>query len=538
MLLTFIFYLKSLDLKRASLYLLTAVSYTLALLSRENALILPLAILFYHYAFKRKIELKNFLLVGILSFLYIILRATVFKALFSQDPASTTLLQRVPGFFAAFAVYLKILVLPFDLHMEYGDRLFVFTQPQVLIGMLLFVLIAAYGFKKRSKDPLVFFSLGWFLIFLFPHANLYPINAYMSEHWLYLPSIGLFLVIAKGLSGLFKNKRLRVPAVLAFIFLLGSYSFLTFRQNTHWLDPAAFYKRILRYTPASYRVYNNLGKAYASEGKVDLAVEAYRKSIELKPDYPEAFFNLGNMHRDLGDLEKAEELYRRALELDPFHTDAYTNLGVIYSDLKQTKKAIDLYKKAIEANPDNLEAYNNLGNAYSELGEYDQAIVFFGKAISLKLNIPETYFNIGNAYRLTGRLDEAVAAYRQAIELNPGYPEIYNNLGICFYSKRDYRQAIAAYKKAVALKSDYAAAYSNLGNAYRNIKDNGLAIKVYKKAIQVDPVHATSHNNLAVAYFDEQEFDLAVEYADKALKLGYPVNPRFLEMLAPYREAD
>jgi Flp pilus assembly protein TadD len=39
-------------------------------------------------------------------------------------------------------------------------------------------------------------------------------------------------------------------------------------------------------------VYNNLGTAYARQGKYELAIENYRKALELKPDYPAAINNL------------------------------------------------------------------------------------------------------------------------------------------------------------------------------------------------------------------------------------------------------
>ena len=60
MLLSFIFYIKSLGKNNPIIYLLMLSSCALALLSRESALILPVLLLLYHYAFKRKIEAAKF----------------------------------------------------------------------------------------------------------------------------------------------------------------------------------------------------------------------------------------------------------------------------------------------------------------------------------------------------------------------------------------------------------------------------------------------------------------------------------------------
>jgi tetratricopeptide (TPR) repeat protein len=47
------------------------------------------------------------------------------------------------------------------------------------------------------------------------------------------------------------------------------------------------------------------------------AVAAYRKAIELKPDYAEAALNLGTVLQDLGDLDSAMRAYGKAYRLRP-----------------------------------------------------------------------------------------------------------------------------------------------------------------------------------------------------------------------------
>ena len=55
---------------------------------------------------------------------------------------------------------------------------------------------------------------------------------------------------------------------------------------------------------------------------------AYRRALELKPDYAEAHTNLGAAFMDQGKLEEAVACCRRALELKPDLAAAHNNLGL------------------------------------------------------------------------------------------------------------------------------------------------------------------------------------------------------------------
>jgi len=163
MILCCIFYIKQLTLKNISIFMLMVASYALALLSRESSLILPAALLLYHFTFQKKIKPAFFCPLLALSFIYVILRLTVLK--FTTPEAaqvSTVLLERLPGFFVVLFKYIQLLFLPFNLHMEYGGKLFAFSDPKAIFGILIFVILVIVAFRKREENNLVMFSVLWF----------------------------------------------------------------------------------------------------------------------------------------------------------------------------------------------------------------------------------------------------------------------------------------------------------------------------------------------------------------------------------------
>jgi hypothetical protein len=360
LLLCFIFYIKHLSVKSTKVYTLMVLSYVLALLSKENSLILPVLLLLYHYAFKKKLESKGFSSIVGVAFVYILLRLTLLKFLLPRFSDPATLFQRLPGFFVAVTNYIRLVFLPFNLHMEYGYRLFNFTDLKALIGVTLLFSLLIYAFRKRRSNAVIFFSISWFFLALLPVSNLYPINAYMAEHWLYLPSIGFFIILGKGLNCISRKIESRNTTIVFLIGLAALYSYLTIKQNEYWKKPITFYKRTLKYASGSPRIYHNLGLIYYDLGKKEEAITLYKKALQLNPEYAKAYNNLGLAYYDLGKKEEAISLFKKAIEIDPHLPVAYNNLAMAYYDKKQYDLAIKYCDKAIDlglkVHPEFLEA--------------------------------------------------------------------------------------------------------------------------------------------------------------------------------------
>ena len=111
--------------------------------------------------------------------------------------------------------------------------------------------------------------------------------------------------------------------------------------------------------PEAFIVWNILGASAAQMGMLDEAIEAYKKSISLKPDYADAYSNMGVALKDQGKLAEAIEAYNKAILLKPDYTDAYINMGVALKDQGKLEEAIDVYNKALLLKPDHEVARLN-----------------------------------------------------------------------------------------------------------------------------------------------------------------------------------
>ena len=214
--------------------------------------------------------------------------------------------------------------------------------------------------------------------------------------------------------------------------------------------------------PRAVLIWNILGAVRSQIGMFDEAVEAYKTTIALKPDYVEAYNNMGVALRNQGKLDKAIEAYKKAISLRPNDADTYFNLGIVLKDQGRYADAIEVYKKSISLKPDYAEAYNNLGLTLNVQGKSKEALQAFNKAVSLKPDYAEAYNNMGNVLKEDLKLDQAIEYYSKSILLKSDYTGAYNNLGAVLFYQDKSEEAIQVYKKAISLEPDFANAQKNL----------------------------------------------------------------------------
>jgi len=127
----------------------------------------------------------------------------------------------------------------------------------------------------------------------------------------------------------------------------------------------------------------NLGYIQSTSGKRELAVENYKKALEIDPDNQFALNNLGYEYIFNGKYDEGEQLLKKAIELDPEFAYSYNNLGYIKLLTGNLEEGKQLIEKSIEMQPDNAYGYKHLGVYYLKIHDKTQADICFQKALKL-----------------------------------------------------------------------------------------------------------------------------------------------------------
>lgn len=294
---------------------------------------------------------------------------------------------------------------------------------------------------------------------------------------------------------------------------------LAHHQAGRLADAKALYTRILSQQPKHADALHFMGLLACQIGQSEAGITLMRESITVHPS-PIYYNNLGNALREARRLDDALSAYRRAIELKPDYAEAHNNLGNALLEAGDAAAALTSCARAIELRPGYAEAYNNLGNALKELSELDAAIAAYGKAIEAKSSFAEAQLNLGVALEAKGHGDAALECLRESVKLAPRLAAAHDKLGGILMRRGDIAGAIDAYRRVVELTPDCAQAHITLGNALTGASRAAQALPHYERAIALEPGLADAHHNLATALRRLGAPERALEHARRAIVLN------------------
>ena len=266
-----------------------------------------------------------------------------------------------------------------------------------------------------------------------------------------------------------------------------------------------------------------LGKVAAAHraGDFALAERLCRSAIQIRPGFAEAHYHLANALQQQGKLQEAVESYRRTLAIEPRAAEARFNLGVTLAALGQFDDAIAAYRTVLAAHPKAVPVHVNLGWALERQQHLDEAIDCYRRALAIDPRAAPVHVDLGMALEKQRRFDDALASYRRAIELDPSLVAAFNNIGSILRDRGRLDEAITAYREAVRLSPDAAPIHANLGVALSESGRTNEALAHLEKAIALNPDFAEAHKSRALVHLDLGDLDTAFAAFRRHAELKY-----------------
>lgn len=352
---------------KISTFLGTLFFFLLSLLSKEIAIILPFLLLLIFFTQKERgnYNLQKIIFLTLPFFfidaIYIFLRLTILNFANSLNfytnagltPQtiiySQNILVRLYTFNKIFFDYLAMLLFPIDLIIARNAQIITsIIHPWVLAFVITVILLTIIIIKTFPKNRIFLFAIFWFFITILPVSGIIPINNIITEHYLYLPSLSFFLIIAYLIDWLLrKSISFEAKSTLMTILIIVS-SLLMIRTITRTFDlrdPITFYTKSLQQSPENIPMRHNLAMSYADNGQLELAIKQYQQIIAIADVYPNTHHNLANAYMNLEKYKEAENEYLTAIEMDPNFYFSYYALIDLYKKTGEKEKLNKLLEK-------------------------------------------------------------------------------------------------------------------------------------------------------------------------------------------------
>jgi len=323
------------------------------------------------------------------------------------------------------------------------DLTFIYPYPrtiaawQVIASVLILMSLTIGVLIKLRKAPFLAVGWFWYLGTLIPVIGLVQAGFWpaMADRFAYIPAIGLFIIVAWGISGLVKNwyykkTLLSAAAVVTLIFLMA----VAWVQVGYWRNSTLLFEHALDVTANNYLVHNNLGNLYFRQGEIEKAIKQYAESLRINPGFALAHNNLGAAMLRTGNIEKAISHFQIALRLKPDDEDFRNNLNKTLvhkyyrsgNDLLgkgELDQAREQYQMALSIQPQFVPALSRLAEVYA-LDESDEmALSLLSEVVGLEPNRADAYYRMACIYAKLNRIEESVACLSKAVRSgfnNPG----------------------------------------------------------------------------------------------------------------------
>ena len=220
-----------------------------------------------------------------------------------------------------------------------------------------------------------------------------------------------------------------------------------FLHERKFAEAVEKFKFVIAADPNDAQAHIKLSEAYAGLGQGEEAARHREEALRLRPSA------LADELFQDGKVEEALEEYRKAADANANNAEVYNRMGEAYLMLGRNSEAAEAYRRLIQLNPKYTDAYFNLGNAYDRIGMYKEAAEAFNQAVRLNSKDADAYFNLGNAYGNMNRHANAIEAYRQALRLDPNAADVRKNLGLSYLKNGNRAAAMEQYEVLKALNA-------------------------------------------------------------------------------------
>jgi len=521
-------------------YLPVVLAFGLGLMAKSMLVTLPFVLLLLDYwplgrfQWPRNFALRSKtpgwgLIAEKIPLFVLVLVSSVFALIAAGAAAwNLPLNYRIANALVSYVTYINKMIYPSNLAVFYphlGDSL---PALQAIVCFIKLAVVSAVVIYMARRRRYLIVGWLWYLGTLVPVIGLVQVGSQaMADRYTYLPSIGIFIMVAWGAAELFSKWRYRkiglgVSAGIVLAVLL----ICTRMQVRHWQNTFTLFGHARKVTRSNPITHNNYGYSLLERGQLDEAIREFREALRLEPKHSKAHNNLGSVLIMKNKISEAIEEFREAVRLKPDFPDACSNLGLAYARLGKYELAIENFDKALQLRPDWPEVYNNLGLAYAHLGEYDLAIQNYNEALALKPDYIYVYYNMALAMADQGRYDQAIERFNEALRAEPNWPGAHYNLGNIYYRQGRLNLAIAHWLETVRLNPDFAKALNSLAWVLAATEDTKVqnpadAVKYAERACELtDYKDPGVLDTLAAAYAAVGKFDQAIETAEKAIELA------------------
>jgi tetratricopeptide (TPR) repeat protein len=524
-LLSCISYISFINTREINKYALSTLFFVLALLSKGQAVTLPLTLFVISILFlglketfrQAKYILPLLILSGIFGFLN--LKAQTYTGYYldtSSIPLSNYFISA--GYVLTNYIFKLFIPLQLSPHYPYPFNLYELVPYSFYLYLLVFPALILLIFKLR-KNYILLFGVLFYLVNIILMIRFIPVaENVMPDRYNYIASIGFVVILVVILEKYLKSRMMTVIYIISTLFFIK-----TITQTKVWKDGVQVWETVYRYYPNDSEINQILGSHYMRKG----------------------------------NASKATKYLDRAIQLDTNNILAYLDRSTLNNGKQDYKGALNDLSHVINFPAKSERDLSNQSAVLLKLGRFDDALKKINMAIEKNIYNAKLYYNKSAILLLNKKYDDALESADQCIKLRPHFIgdvhllkvkiALYNNNGVLAQKElneaKRYLSKTKELENAIFVIENYLTYESSLitvkdakklnaiGLIYFDLGYYGLAIDYFNKAIELMENYSPAYQNLVYAYYMQGNWEETAKEYKRAKLLNIQIDNRINQQL-------
>ena len=266
-------------------------------------------------------------------------------------------------------------------------------------------------------------------------------------------------------------------------------------------------------SPGHYRTWFDLGMLYSVTDRKPKAIDAYRKSLEIKPEIFESNLNLGLLLASTGDKTEAVKYLRAATMLKPSQQETASEaLFTAWDVLAEVQKndapdeAVTAFQKAEGFHPKDFEPHLAAAQILERKNNFEGAEKEYKQVLELKPESAQALAGLTDVYIATKRFPEAEQTLRSYVKVNPQSAPAHVQLGRILASNGRADDALAEFEAAQKIAPQDRQAQREIADLAFEAKKYSEAEQLYRGLLKDNGNNAELHEALANSLMNERKF--------------------------------
>ena len=444
----------------------------LALLSKEPAVMLPVLLVLsdllapsapgppVNRAGWRRILVHSLPFWG-LTVLFAAFRFSTFVHIAGDRLQGDGLWRRLPGSLETLARYLWLSLLPVQMQPIYALRrpasfLELWPALGILAGMLLVVLLIWWW----RRAPLAAFGVAWFIITVAPVMDWVPFSLRemgLTDRYLYLPSVGVSLLLALGLTTLMRPAayriwtRRRLAGRVALPLLLTLYLWSLLHYAPVWQNDLTLYGRMVQAAPHAPSAHFNLGLAYLRANDLLRGTAALEGAVRLDPALPRPRAILALAYVLQGRTDDSFRIFDGLESEGPTEREYYFSRTVAHLSVGQWREALAVAEDGVRRFPGDADLTQWMGSALEKAGRRTEAMEKYRQALSLRPDLYQAEEALGHLLAGSGEPAEAMQHFLRSAEIRPDRVQPIRALALLLEAQGNQPESLRLWRQVLEL---------------------------------------------------------------------------------------